>query len=184
MLFRTKYYLPKLTMTTLYPLAQSRTPSDYPSCSYCQQAHSSNSCQVISHPHARKQALQKAGRCFVCLRKGHISRVSQPCQVSEVWRQAPHQHLLTERSPSQRCFVNRVPRLPCRERNHPRRNPHSMQMRLPSHLVKVAQPHRCGLAQIVQYFCRLPKHKPSTPMFHREDDKFELFSTVGANVHM
>ena len=44
------------------------------SCTYCQQAHSSNSCQVVSHPNACKQVLQKAGRCFVCLRRGHISR--------------------------------------------------------------------------------------------------------------
>ena len=28
-------------------------------CSYCQQAHLSNSCQVVSHPNARKQVLQK-----------------------------------------------------------------------------------------------------------------------------
>ena len=45
-----------------------------PTYSYCQQAHSSNSCQVVVHPHACKQALRKAGRCFVCLRRGHISR--------------------------------------------------------------------------------------------------------------
>ena len=44
------------------------------SCTYCQQAHSSDSCQVVSHPNAHKQVLQKAGRCFVCLRRGHISR--------------------------------------------------------------------------------------------------------------
>ncbi len=43
-------------------------------CSYCQQDHTSNSCRVVPQPHARKQVLQKAGRCFVCLRRGHISR--------------------------------------------------------------------------------------------------------------
>ncbi len=43
-------------------------------CSYCQQDHTSNSCGVVTQPHARKQVLQKAGRCFVCLRRGHISR--------------------------------------------------------------------------------------------------------------
>jgi hypothetical protein len=48
-----------------------------PSCSYCQQAHSSNSCQVVTQPQARKQVLLRAGRCFVCLRRGHISRECQ-----------------------------------------------------------------------------------------------------------
>ena len=43
-------------------------------CSYCKGDHPSNSCNVITHPDARKQALQRAGKCFVCLRKGHISR--------------------------------------------------------------------------------------------------------------
>ena len=41
-------------------------------CSYWQGEHTSNSCSVVSQPHARKQALQTAGRCFVCLRRGHI----------------------------------------------------------------------------------------------------------------
>ena len=43
-------------------------------CSYCQQDHTSNSCSVVTQPYARKQILQKVGRCFVCLRRGHISR--------------------------------------------------------------------------------------------------------------
>ena len=49
-------------------------PSNGPSCSYCQQPHSSNSCHVATHPDARRQILQKAGRCFICLRRGLISR--------------------------------------------------------------------------------------------------------------
>ena len=38
-----------------------------PSCSYCQQAHSSNSCEIVTHPTSRRQILQKGGRCFLCL---------------------------------------------------------------------------------------------------------------------
>ena len=44
-----------------------------PSCSYCQQAHSSNSCEIVTHPTARRQILQKGGRCFLCLRRSHLS---------------------------------------------------------------------------------------------------------------
>ena len=43
-------------------------------CSYCQRDHPSNTCGEITNPHVRKQHLQKTGRCFVCLRRGHVSR--------------------------------------------------------------------------------------------------------------
>ena len=49
------------------------SPSN-PSCCYCQQAHSSNSCGVVTSIDSRKQILKRSGRCFSCLRKGHISR--------------------------------------------------------------------------------------------------------------
>lgn len=45
-----------------------------PTCTYCQQAHPSNSCGVVALVPARKQVLQRSGRCFICLRRGHISR--------------------------------------------------------------------------------------------------------------
>ena len=45
-----------------------------PHCSYCQQAHSSGTCTVVTEVDARKQILRSSGRCFICLRKGHISR--------------------------------------------------------------------------------------------------------------
>jgi len=45
-----------------------------PTCTYCQKSHASNSCGVVTQVHARRQVLQKSGRCFVCLRRGHISR--------------------------------------------------------------------------------------------------------------
>ena len=44
------------------------------SCCYCQQTHSADDYTVVSQVEDRKQILRKSGRCFVCLRKGHISR--------------------------------------------------------------------------------------------------------------
>ena len=122
-------------------------------------------------------ALLKAGRCFVCLRKGHISRVSSVRSVAASTTSAfAHgtQSIATllrlrrHNQPTPQESIHRVPRLPRRERNHPRRNPHSMQMRLPSHLVKVAQPHRCGLAQIVQYTAQAQAFKPDVPQRRRQ----------------
>ena len=45
-----------------------------PHCSYCQQAHSSGTCTVVTEVDAQKQILRSSGRCFICLRKGHISK--------------------------------------------------------------------------------------------------------------
>jgi len=43
-------------------------------CSYCKQAHTSNSCNVVTDVAARKKVLMRTGRCFICLRRGHISK--------------------------------------------------------------------------------------------------------------
>ena len=43
-------------------------------CCYCQQAHVSEACGVVKQIEARKQILRKSGRCFICLRRGHIGR--------------------------------------------------------------------------------------------------------------
>ena len=45
-----------------------------PFCCYCQQSHPSDKCQTVTQVEARKQILKKSGRCFVCLKKGHIGR--------------------------------------------------------------------------------------------------------------
>ena len=42
-------------------------------CAFCEQGHASSSCTVVTDVSARKEALRKSGRCYVCLRKGHIS---------------------------------------------------------------------------------------------------------------
>ena len=43
-------------------------------CCYCQKPHLSKDCRIVTHPGARKQILLKAGRCFVCLHTGHVSK--------------------------------------------------------------------------------------------------------------
>ncbi|XP_028397211.1 uncharacterized protein LOC114521021 [Dendronephthya gigantea] len=45
-----------------------------PSCTYCQQQHTSNSCTTVSNITARVEILKKSGRCFLCLKKNHLSR--------------------------------------------------------------------------------------------------------------
>eukprot|EP00731_Ephydatia_muelleri_P025526 Em0017g609a len=48
------------------------TPS--PHCCFCQQQHPSQNCQTVTGVESRRESLQRTGRCFVCLGKGHISR--------------------------------------------------------------------------------------------------------------
>ena len=54
-----------------------------PTCCYCQQSHSPKDCTTVTNVNARKQMLRSNGRCFNCLRKGHIGRncrSSSKCQ--------------------------------------------------------------------------------------------------------
>ena len=44
------------------------------SCAFCDQPHYSTHCRVVTDHEKRKQLLLKAGRCFICLKKGHLSR--------------------------------------------------------------------------------------------------------------
>ncbi len=44
------------------------------SCVYCNQEHTSNSCTTVADKTDRKELLRKAGRCFVCLKRHHLSR--------------------------------------------------------------------------------------------------------------
>ncbi len=49
------------------------TAGSPPSCTYCRGAHPSRDCTTVTTPAARQDILRKTGRCFVCLRKDHIS---------------------------------------------------------------------------------------------------------------
>jgi hypothetical protein len=55
-------------------IAALHTGGTPPTCTYCQQSHTSNSCTVVSNVTARIDILRKTGRCFLCLRKNHLSR--------------------------------------------------------------------------------------------------------------
>ena len=43
-----------------------------PTCYYCQQVHLSHTCKNVVTVEERKRIIRETGRCFVCLRKGHI----------------------------------------------------------------------------------------------------------------
>ena len=45
-----------------------------PTCVYCDQEHRSTTCTVVKSVKARRDLLRKAGRCYLSLRKQHMSR--------------------------------------------------------------------------------------------------------------
>ncbi len=65
-----KYMYTKEPHTT----AALMTTASNPFCCFCNQSHPSDKCRVITQVEARKQIVRKSGRCFVCLKRGHIGR--------------------------------------------------------------------------------------------------------------
>ena len=45
-----------------------------PVCVFCSQPHPASQCKTVTDIRKRKESLMKSGRCFVCLRRGHIGR--------------------------------------------------------------------------------------------------------------
>ena len=45
-----------------------------PFCVYCKKEHASSSCSTVTKVAARKESLHRDGRCFVCLKRHHLSR--------------------------------------------------------------------------------------------------------------
>ena len=41
---------------------------------YCNSDHLTNSCDIVKDVQARKDILRRAGRCYICLRRNHISK--------------------------------------------------------------------------------------------------------------
>ena len=59
--------------TTVNLLTEQRSETQH-TCCYCQRRHTIDSCKEVGSARKRKQILRSSGRCFVCLRRGHISR--------------------------------------------------------------------------------------------------------------
>jgi hypothetical protein len=46
-------------------------------CVYCRREHASECCRSVNQVEARKQILRSSGRCFWCLKRGHLGRNCQ-----------------------------------------------------------------------------------------------------------
>ena len=72
---------------SLFTGAQPSPPSLV--CCYCQQPHPSTDCPTHSSHSSRRQVLRTSGRCFNCLRKGHLCR---DCRSSNRCRKCKKKH--------------------------------------------------------------------------------------------
>ena len=77
-------------------------------CSFCNQDHMSVSCPKVTGVEARKEILRKSGRCFVCLRRNHISR---NCRSSLKCNTCNGRHHVS-------ICPNRMPTTPSDPQNH------------------------------------------------------------------
>ena len=74
-------YLPKRHATFELPSTTSALFTDgiYQAqrsswCTYCKGPHPSSNCTVMTNVAARKQFIRPRGKCFICLRSGHVAR--------------------------------------------------------------------------------------------------------------
>lgn len=56
---------------TVAALFTENTP---PSCCYCSGSHQPQQCESVPSVEQRKQSLRQTGRCFVCLKRGHLGK--------------------------------------------------------------------------------------------------------------
>ena len=66
----TSYY----SRENLQPNTASSLLIGTPSCVFCRGQHFADKCNVVSDVEARKCFLRKAGKCFLCLKSGHVLR--------------------------------------------------------------------------------------------------------------
>ena len=97
-------------------------------CAFCDQDHQSHSCLQVTDVKARKEALRKSGRCYLCLRKDHLIR---QCRSSPVCGKCSGKHhssictRLNQSNTEQRSTSN--PQMPSQQQDsHPTRNTNAM----------------------------------------------------------
>ena len=61
-------------MTTQVFQVDNKSKDFQNSCVYCGQAHSSSKCRRVTDIKQRKDILRKNGRCYICIRRGHVAR--------------------------------------------------------------------------------------------------------------
>ena len=94
----------KRNISTTSALFASEKCKSLVSCMYCKQAHPLYTCQVFKTPQIRKDFLRKDGRCFVCLRKGHLAKACH--STAKCLDCSGRHHLSICEKPKSKEFIN------------------------------------------------------------------------------
>ena len=73
--------------------------SNQVTCAYCDQPHLSNSCSTTTNPEERKRILRTTSRCFICLKRHHISRNCRSSIRCNKCRERHHTSICTSSGP-------------------------------------------------------------------------------------
>ena len=62
------------TTAALYSDTAGNSRSFRITCAFCANEHYSRNCEVVTDHNARREILRKKGKCYICLRSGHLAR--------------------------------------------------------------------------------------------------------------
>ena len=82
------------------------SPSGTPQCCYCKQPHFSGDCGVVMNLDERKQILWRSERCFICLRKYHVSKDCRSTNRCRKCGGRHHRSICAKNSPMNPRSVN------------------------------------------------------------------------------
>ena len=94
------------TSSTL--LSGSQDSRSGPQCCYCEHSHPSSSCTTITKPADRKPILKSSGRCFNCLRRGHVSRECKSLSRCQKCKRKHHTSICDTATASTTPSVHRI----------------------------------------------------------------------------
>ena len=83
------------------PLATGLYPGSWKiSCAFYKGNHYSDKCETITDISSRKQSLRRSGKCFVCLKTGHMSRHCSMIKTCFHCKEKEHNSALCEKKSS------------------------------------------------------------------------------------
>lgn len=63
--------------SVLYTDSSENNQSPRVWCSFCNENHQSSKCNAVTSTESREEVLEKKGKCFLCLKQGHLARICQ-----------------------------------------------------------------------------------------------------------
>lgn len=75
--------------------------ANYQNCAFCLGGHKHEDCQKVKNVNESKQLLIKFGRCFSCIRKGHLSKDCRATLTCKFCKGKHHSSICSAESPGE-----------------------------------------------------------------------------------